>query len=192
MFKQLSICAALLALGTAGVNARQLQQEAALQKLEVPGASFDIVLAMPKSPAAANLDLRSQPDPAVVYLAGGELAMAVDSGLEGMFKDLGALQSPVAIFHVERNGNLREPVAMYVIPKSAEISRMARQSHPEREANTRIVVPGADFDIVVSTSNSQVRTMVNRENQIDPLDLGLWPTQVYMVPKREAVGSAVK
>ena len=57
---------------------------------------------------------------------------------------------------------------------------------------TRVEVPGADFDIVVSTTKSQVSAMIKSDGQIDPLDVGLWPTQVYLVPKAEKVGSTVK
>ena len=57
MLKHLPICAALLGFGTAPVVA--YQQEAVLKRMEVPGAAFDIVLAMPKSPARAIYDLSS-------------------------------------------------------------------------------------------------------------------------------------
>lgn len=50
MLKHLSICAALIALATGSVNAQQ--QEAVLQKMQVPGAGFDIILAMPKPSGA--------------------------------------------------------------------------------------------------------------------------------------------
>jgi hypothetical protein len=149
MLKQLSICAALLLLGNAGVKAQQSQQEAVLQKLEVRGAAFDIVLAMPKSPAQANLDLRGQPDPLMVYLAGGELVMAVHSELQGTFKDLGALQSPLAIFHVERNGS-KSSVAVYPIPKGEDIRETIAQTEPQADGSTKIEVPGADFGLIVS------------------------------------------
>ncbi len=184
MLKQLSMCAALLVLGAAGVNAQQLQHEAVLQKVDVPGAGFDIVLAMPKSPGGARIDFRGEPDPLIVYLAGGELAMAADGDLVKAFKDLGALQFPAAVFHVERSDKSRDPIAVYVIPNSKAV----RNELPG-QAPTRIEVPGADFDIVVSTN---VGTTIKSEGQIDPLDAGLWPTQVYLVPKAETVGSAMK
>ena len=45
MLKHLSICAALIAFTAGAANAQQ--KEAILQKLEVPGAAFDIIVAMP-------------------------------------------------------------------------------------------------------------------------------------------------
>jgi hypothetical protein len=73
MFKHLSILAALAAFGIGAAHAEQ--REAILQKVEVPNAGFDIVLVMTK-PGGPNLDLRSQPDPHVLYLMGGELVQA--------------------------------------------------------------------------------------------------------------------
>ena len=59
MLKYFSICAALVALGSGSANAQQ--QEAVLQKMEVPGADFDIILAMPKSPGV-TINLGNSPD----------------------------------------------------------------------------------------------------------------------------------
>jgi hypothetical protein len=55
MLKHFSICAMLTLLGTGPLLAQQ--QEATLRTIELPGARFHIVLAIPKSPAATvNLD----------------------------------------------------------------------------------------------------------------------------------------
>ena len=55
MLKHLSICVVLTAFGSSSLSAQQ--HEAVLQKMEVPGADFEIVLAVPKYPAAAIHDL---------------------------------------------------------------------------------------------------------------------------------------
>ncbi len=57
---------------------------------------------------------------------------------------------------------------------------------------TRLEVPGASFDIVVSTTKPQDSGIIKSDGQIDPLDVGLWPTQVYLMPKAKKVGSAVE
>ena len=49
MLKHLSICVALIAFGIGSASAQQ--REAILQKVEVPGAAFDLMLATPKTPA---------------------------------------------------------------------------------------------------------------------------------------------
>ena len=84
MLKHLSICAALIAFAAGAANAQQ--KEAILQKLEVPGAAFDIIVAMPK-PQGVTFDLSESPDALVVHLIGGELALGFDNA-EKMLKAL--------------------------------------------------------------------------------------------------------
>ena len=114
MLKHLSLCAALLAFGAASANAQQ--QEAVLQKVTVPGATFDIILAMPK-PSGATYNLGNSPDALLVHLIGGELALGFD-GAERMMKELDTLQLPVCAFHVEgKASKSRKPVSVYIVPK---------------------------------------------------------------------------
>ncbi len=110
MLKQLSLCAALLVLGSAGINAQQLQQDTVLQKLEIPGAAFGTTT--------------------------------------------------------------RQTLA--------------------RAAESRIEVPGADFDLVVTTTGSPTGAAIASGEQKDPLDAGLWPTRVDLVPRAGTVGSAAE
>jgi hypothetical protein len=115
MPKHLSICAAFLAFGTGSLNAQQ--QEAVLQKMEVPGAGFDIVLAMPKSPAGATYNLGSSPEALIIHLIGEELALPFEAE-ENMLKTLEFLQMPACAFHAEnKDRTIRKPVAVYIIPK---------------------------------------------------------------------------
>jgi len=124
MLKHLSICAALVVLGTSAVNAQQ--QEAVLKKLEVPGAGFDIVIAMPKSQTGATIDYEKSPDALVVRLIGGELALAFD-GEAAMLKAIDTLQLSVCAFHVEsKDRKLSNPVALYVVPKDALLTSAAK------------------------------------------------------------------
>jgi hypothetical protein len=116
MLKHLSILAALAAFGIVAAHAEQ--REAILQKVEVPNAGFDIVLVMAK-PGGPTLGLRSQPDPHVLYLMGGELVQAYTGELQGVFGDIGALTVPACAFHTEGKGSgWRTPVAVYVVPKN--------------------------------------------------------------------------
>ena len=113
MFKQLSICAALIVFATGAANAQQ--REAILQTIEVPGAAFDLVLAIPKTPAAM-VDLGGSPDALVVHLVGGELALVFESA-EQMLKTSDSLRSPVGAFHIQRNDiNSATAVAVYMVP----------------------------------------------------------------------------
>lgn len=115
MLKFISICSALVILGTGAVSAQQ--QEAALKKLEVPGADFDIVVAMAK-PAGAAFVQHGLPDPLLVNLAGTELVMAVDGEVEKMVKDVGLLLTQTCAISMRRqNGKPAKSVALYVVPK---------------------------------------------------------------------------
>ena len=113
MLKHVSICAALIAFSVGTASAQQ--REAVLQKMEVPGAAFDIILAMPKSQGAI-FDLSESPDALVVHLIGGKLALGFDDA-EKMMKALGTLRRPVGAFHVESpDEGSRIPVAVYLVP----------------------------------------------------------------------------
>lgn len=128
MLKYFSICAAFVTLGTGSLNAQyaqhaqQGQQEAALQKVEVPGAGFDIVLAMPKSQTGATFDFGNSPDATIIYLIGGELALSFD-GPENMLQALDFLQLPVGAFHVDsKDSKASKPVAVYIVPKGETLT----------------------------------------------------------------------
>lgn len=114
MLKYLPIWAALVVLGSGSVNAQQ--REAVLQKIDVPNAGFNVVLALPKL-AGPTVDYRVQPDPNLVYLADGELVYAYTGHLQELM-DRGMLKVLACTFHVDRkDGRAATPVAVYVIPK---------------------------------------------------------------------------
>jgi len=119
MLKYFSISVVLLALGSNPSQAQQ--QEAMLHRVEVPGAGFDIIVARPKSPGS-TVNLSSSPDALVIQIIGGELALSFD-GEEKMLRALDSLQLPACAFQAERaNSPSREPVAIYVVPKSQPVS----------------------------------------------------------------------
>ena len=114
MLKYLSICTALTVLGAGSVSAQQ--QETVLQRIEVPNAGFNIVLAVAKS-NRPTLSLGGVADPNIVYLADGELVYAYTGHLQELL-DVGALMVPACTFHVDRKDySPLTPVTVYVIPK---------------------------------------------------------------------------
>jgi hypothetical protein len=116
MLKKLSMCAALLALGSVPVAAQQ--QEAVLTRLEVPGATFDLVLGMPKSPPRPFYDLSESPDALVIHLIGGKLVLTFEDALE-MIKAAESLGSPVGASHVAgREPKSGVPLAIYMVSKA--------------------------------------------------------------------------
>jgi hypothetical protein len=113
MLKQLAICAALIAFAASAANAQQ--REAFLQKLEVPGGAFDIIVAMPK-PGGVTFDLSESPDAFLVHLIGGELALGFENA-EKMLKTFDSLRRPIGAFHVDGPAlGSRIPIALYLVP----------------------------------------------------------------------------
>ena len=120
MLRYLSIFAALLAIGSNPAQAQQ--QEAELHRVEVPEAGFDVIVARPSS-SGAVINLGRSPDALVIHLIGGELALSFDSE-ERMLRALDSLQLPACAFQVERSDSTsRQPVAVYVVPKSQPVAR---------------------------------------------------------------------
>jgi len=123
MLKHLSICVALIAFGSSSAGAQQ--REAIFQKIEVPGADFDLMLATPKMPAVV-IDLSESPDALVIHLVGGELALGFEKA-EDMLKATEFLRSPVGAFHIRRdNGNARVSAAVYMVPKGHTLASAQR------------------------------------------------------------------
>jgi hypothetical protein len=113
MLKHLAICAILLVAPLSLVHAQE--QEAVLQRLSVPGASFDLMLATPRVPAAL-IDLGSSPEAFVVHLAGHDLVLVFETG-EQMLTTLNELKFPIGAFSTEQSGSL----AAYIVPKALEV-----------------------------------------------------------------------
>jgi len=122
MFKQLSICALLVAFTTTSAHA---QQQAVLQKIEVAGAAFDIILATAHIPTA-TYDLARSPEALVMHLTGGELALGFDAE-EKMLAAFDYLRMPVCAFHVEgKDRAARNPVSVYIVPKGEKLTTAAK------------------------------------------------------------------
>ena len=116
MRTSLAICATLILAAMPAANAQQ--REAVLQRIEVPGASFDLVLAIPKTPAVI-FDFSESPDAHVIHLVGGLLALGFESA-ESMLNASDSLRAAVGAFHLRDNeSNARVPIAIYKISKGA-------------------------------------------------------------------------
>ena len=117
MIKRFFIFVALAVFAVSPTNA---QHEAIMKTIEVPGADFDLVLAIPKMSDGhvINLvELRGDIDASVLYFAGDRLVHAFDTGVEKMFKDVRALQHPSCTFEPKPNVHPQAPIAVYVVPK---------------------------------------------------------------------------
>jgi hypothetical protein len=118
MFKHLLVGAALLAVAMGTANAQH--REATLQKMEVPGASFDIVVVTAK-PGGWTFEPRMQPDAylgGIVHL-GSELVHPLTEDFFKTFSNLSILSHPACAFHAEStNGKRATPAVVYIVPRN--------------------------------------------------------------------------
>jgi hypothetical protein len=122
MFKYFSICAAFLVLGTSSLHAQEMR-EAVLEKVALPGAGFDILVAVPKSPPAT---IHVSPEGAIIPLVGGELALGFESW-EEFVRAFDQLRSPVGALYFKRtSGGLPLPAAIYVVPADRQTALSVR------------------------------------------------------------------
>jgi hypothetical protein len=118
MRNALAIIAALMIIGTGSADAQQ--QEAILQKIEVPNAGFDLILATAK-PGSSLLYLRDQPDANVIYL-GTDLVYGYSDIKPEMSEllDLATLMRPACSVQASpADKQSRTPVVVYIVPKRA-------------------------------------------------------------------------
>ena len=169
MLKHLSICAVLTVFGTGTPSA---QQEGMLQNVALPGADFELVLAMPKHPAGGIYDLGETPDALLMHLIGGALVVGFDAP-EKMLAALEYLRSPACTLDAKSKGaNSPKPVAVFVVPNS-ETSVPFRTASPKAEqpdpVMRKVAVPGADFDIVFAMTKSPIGATTDRRDQPNSL-----------------------
>jgi hypothetical protein len=106
-----STYAVLVALAVNPASAQQ--HEAVLQKIEIPHAGVDIVLATAR-PGGPAIDLRGELDPGVFHIAGGRLLLTYDAATQ-VLNDVAALLTPAFISYAEHDATAA-PVAVYVVP----------------------------------------------------------------------------
>jgi len=101
----------------AGISPVQAQhQEADLQRVAIPGAGFDLVVATPKSENIIY-GLDETPDALVIRLHGGALIVAFEN-VESMVRALDHLQKPIYFSWImRRNGKSRMPISVYLVPR---------------------------------------------------------------------------
>ena len=120
MLKHLWTCAALAVLGCSPLYAQG--REVCLKTVEVPGAGFNFVVATPGQSGGALPNLEAASNALVMHLRGGELRVVFDEAGE-MVQALDSSASPDCAY--ESGGQERvslQPVALYVVPKSQQIT----------------------------------------------------------------------
>ncbi len=122
MIKQTLMGAVFVAAGT--LSAAAQHRDVILQKVQVPGTDFDIVLAMSAPPTTPTFGAAARKDALVTYPIGDELAYATTGEIEDMLKEVGSSLMPIHAFRVESNGP-RSSTALnvYVVPKTGTSGR---------------------------------------------------------------------
>ena len=114
MLRHLALSTLLLVFGAGAVNA---QQDLVQHKIEVPGASFDLVLIMSKTQAAATVGLPEQERSLKAGPTGDWLAFATDREIAQIF---GGAEHVIHAFRVERSeSDPASAVQVYVVSKGA-------------------------------------------------------------------------
>jgi hypothetical protein len=112
MLKCLPIIVALIASGAGAAKAQE--REAIFQRVVVPGANYEMVLAVAK-PGGAIASYRHEFDPNVIYLGNG-LVASYTTELSKML-DLATLLQP-ALSYAPKTGDKdeRAPILVYFVP----------------------------------------------------------------------------
>ena len=113
MLKRIPICVALVIASVTSLKAQQ--HEAALQRIVLPAAGIELLLATPKSPGQI-IDLGQSPEALVVPLVGNALALVFEDGAE-MLAALDSLRYPsCSLLTPSQDGKSTKPVSVYVRP----------------------------------------------------------------------------
>lgn len=116
MRSRIWICAVLALIAVGPVAAQE--QQASLRRIQVPDSSFDIMLAMPRTPVAI-IDLAESADALILHLAGGKLALSFES-VESMLEAIDTLRTPIGASQVRHPGSdPAQPIALYIVPGDA-------------------------------------------------------------------------
>jgi len=113
MLRLLTIFAMFLVAGANPVQAQH--QEAVLQRVAIPGAGFDLLVATPKSENIIY-GLDETPDALVIRLDGDALILAFEN-VESMVLALDHLRKPIySSWITKRNGKSGMPISVYLVP----------------------------------------------------------------------------
>jgi quercetin dioxygenase-like cupin family protein len=134
MLKQISLTAAIVTLGIAGsLNAQQTTPPPAqavkrtpLQKVEVPGSSYEVVFGIAEFVADVKAGRHSHPGAVLAYVMDGEFIMLLDGQPERTYKAGESFQVPNGAVHNEGTGGKPAKVmAVYVVEKGKPLVQPA-------------------------------------------------------------------
>ena len=131
---KLIVYAAIVALLFAG--AAQSQQPPAaqppgikrtiLQRVEIPGTSYETVLGVAEVAAGANAGRHTHPGPETGTVTEGEMILMIDGQPDKTLKAGESYQIPAGVVHDVRTVSGMKVVAAYMIPKGAPLATPAK------------------------------------------------------------------
>ncbi len=134
MLKQIALTAAIVTLGIVGsLNAQQMVpvqpaiRHTPLQKVDVPGSNYEVVLGITELAADVKAGRLSHPGSLLAYVMEGEFFLAPDGQAEKTYKAGNSLQVPNGVFYSEGTGGKPAKVlAVYVVEKGKPLVKPAQ------------------------------------------------------------------
>lgn len=133
MFRRISLYAMLLALAATGLAHAQQAPSAApaikrtlLQKFDVPGTSYETVIAIAEVGANTNIGRHSHFGPESGYMLEGEISLLIDGQAPKTIKAGESYQIPAGAIHDGKSGPQGgKVIATYVIEKGKPLATPA-------------------------------------------------------------------
>ena len=133
MFRRISLYAMLLVLAAAGLAHAQQAPSAApaikrtlLQKFDVPGTSYETVIAIAEVGATTNIGRQSHFGPESGYMLEGEISLLIDGQAPKTIKAGESYQIPAGAIHDGKSGPQGgKVIATYVIEKGKPLATPA-------------------------------------------------------------------
>ncbi len=99
-----------------------------LQKVEVPGTNFEVILGMAELAAGVNVGRHTHPGPEEGTVAEGELILMIDGQPEKALKAGDSYQVPANTIHDAKTGGGKpaKVIAVYVVPKGQPLAIPAK------------------------------------------------------------------
>ena len=133
MLRKVAIGAALISFGLVGGLSAQLVpppggiKRTLLQKVDVPGTNYEVILGMAEVAAGKSSGRHTHPGPETGTVLEGEAVLLVDGQPETTLKPGDSYQiAPETIHDVRTGAHAAKVIAIYVVPKGQPIATPAK------------------------------------------------------------------
>jgi quercetin dioxygenase-like cupin family protein len=97
-----------------------------LQRVEIPGTSYETVLGVAELSAGVNSGRHTHPGPETGTVTEGEMILMIDGQPDKTLKAGESYQIPTGVVHDVRTASGMKVVAAYMIPKGAPLATPAK------------------------------------------------------------------